>query len=67
VPLFTVLSRRVYERLGDDVTNELVDLFNMFDAERRAEERRAKRVEARLELELARVQAAVRASPRSRV
>jgi hypothetical protein len=32
VPVTAKLSRKFYEKFGDDVTNELVDWFNMVDA-----------------------------------
>ena len=32
MPVTAKLSRKFYEKFGDDVTNELVDWFNMVDA-----------------------------------
>lgn len=32
MPVTAKLSRRFYERLGDDLANELVDWFNAVDA-----------------------------------
>jgi hypothetical protein len=32
VPVTAKLSRRFYEKFGDDIANELVDWFNMVDA-----------------------------------
>jgi hypothetical protein len=32
VPVTAKLSRKFYERFGDDIANELVDWFNMVDA-----------------------------------
>ena len=40
MPAFVAFSQEFYENLGDDVTNELVRLLNMMNAERRAHESR---------------------------
>jgi hypothetical protein len=37
MPVTAKLSRKFYEKLGDDVANELVEWFNMVDATYRAE------------------------------
>jgi vacuolar-type H+-ATPase subunit C/Vma6 len=37
VPVTAKLSRRFYEKLGDDVANELVEWFNQVDATYRAD------------------------------
>jgi hypothetical protein len=37
VPVIAKLSRKFYEKFGDDIANELVDWFNMVDATYRAE------------------------------
>jgi hypothetical protein len=37
VPVTAKLSRRFYEKLGDDVANELVEWFNLVDATYRAD------------------------------
>jgi hypothetical protein len=37
MPVTAVLSKKFYERLGEDVTNELVNWFNAVDATYRAE------------------------------
>jgi len=37
MPVTAKLSRKFYERLGDDIANELVDWFNMVDATYRSE------------------------------
>ena len=37
MPVTAKLSRRFYEKFGDDIANELVDWFNMFDATYRSE------------------------------
>jgi len=37
VPVTAKLSRKFYERFGDDIANELVDWFNMVDATYRSE------------------------------
>ena len=37
MPVTAVLSKKFYERFGEDVTNELVNWFNAVDATYRAE------------------------------
>ncbi|PYO80864.1 MAG: hypothetical protein DMD65_14460 [Gemmatimonadetes bacterium] len=37
MPVTAVLSRKFYEKFGEDVTNELVNWFNTVDATYRAE------------------------------
>lgn len=37
MPVTAKLSRRFYERFGDEITNELVDWFNAVDATYRSE------------------------------
>ncbi|HEX9347451.1 MAG TPA: hypothetical protein VF919_07755 [Gemmatimonadales bacterium] len=37
MPVTAKLSRKFYERFGDDIANELVDWFNMVDASYRSE------------------------------
>src|SRR2546427_10526559 len=37
VPVTAKLSRKFYERFGDDIANELVDWFNMVDATYRSD------------------------------
>ena len=37
MPVTAKLSRKFYEKFGDDIANELVDWFNMVDATYRAE------------------------------
>jgi cytochrome c-type biogenesis protein CcmH/NrfG len=37
VPVTAKLSRKFYEKFGDDLANELVDWFNMVDATYRSE------------------------------
>lgn len=37
MPVTAKLSRRFYERLGDEITNELVDWFNAVDATYRSD------------------------------
>ena len=37
MPVTAKLSRKFYERFGDDIANELVDWFNMVDATYRSE------------------------------
>lgn len=58
MPVTAKLSRKFYETLGDDVTNELVDLLNQMDATYRDELREINelnysRFEARLDHRLA--------------
>ena len=36
VPVTAKLSRKFYEKFGDDIANELVEWFNMVDATYRA-------------------------------
>jgi hypothetical protein len=54
VPVTAKLSRKFYEKLGDDIANELVEWFNAVDATYRAELRELNelnfsRFDARLE------------------
>jgi len=37
MPVTAKLSRKFYEKFGDDITNELVDWFNRVDATYRTE------------------------------
>ena len=37
MPVTAKLSRKFYDKLGDDIANELVDWFNMVDATYRSE------------------------------
>ncbi len=37
MPVTATLSRKFYDKFGDDITNELVDWFNMVDATYRTE------------------------------
>ena len=37
MPVTAKLSRRFYERFGDEITNELVDWFNAVDATYRSD------------------------------
>lgn len=58
MPVTAKLSRLFYERLGEEVANELVDLLNQVDASYRAELRELNdlnfaRFEARLEQRIA--------------
>jgi len=58
VPVTAKLSRKFYEKLGEDVTNELVDWFNAVDATYRADLRELNelnfaRFDAKLEQRLA--------------
>jgi hypothetical protein len=53
MPVTAKLSRKFYERFGDDLTNELVEWFNQVDATYRSELREINdlnwaRIEARL-------------------
>jgi hypothetical protein len=58
VPVTAKLSRRFYEKLGDDVANELLEWFNQVDATYRADLRELNelnfaRFEAKLDAKLA--------------
>jgi len=62
VPVTAKLSRRFYEKFGDDITNELVDWFNMVDATYRFELREQNelnyaRFDAKLEQRIAELRA----------
>jgi len=62
MPVTAKLSRKFYERFGDDLTNELVEWFNQVDATYRSELREINEVnwarfEARLEQRIAEVRA----------
>jgi hypothetical protein len=72
VPVTAKLSRKFYEKLGDDVANELVEWFNMIDATYRSDlrelnelnfarfdaklEQRVAELDAKLELRLAQME-----------
>ena len=58
MPVTAKLSRKFYERFGDDLTNELVEWFNQVDTTYRSELREANelnwlRFEAKLEQRIA--------------
>lgn len=62
MPVTAKLSRKFYERFGDDIANELVDWFNMVDATYRSELRELNelnyaRFDAKLEQRLAELRA----------
>lgn len=62
MPVTAVLSKRFYERFGEDVTNELVNWFNSVDATYRTDlrelnERNFARFDATLEQRLAELKA----------
>src|SRR5436309_11444250 len=66
VPVTAKLSRKFYEKLGDDVANELVEWFNLVDATYRSDLRELNefnfaRFDARLEQRVAELRAEVRA------
>ena len=66
MPVTAKLSRKFYERFGDDLTNELVEWFNQVDATYRSELRETNelnwaRYEAKLEQRIAEVRADFRA------
>lgn len=62
MPVTAKLSRKFYERFGDDLTNELVDWFNQVDATYRSELRETNELNwARFESTLAQGLAEVRA------
>ncbi len=78
MPVTAKLSRRFYEKLGEDVANELVDWFNSVDATYKADlrefnelnfarfdakvEERFARADARLEQRLAALEAKISSS-----
>ena len=66
MPVTAKLSRKFYERFGDDLTNELVEWFNQVDAAYRSDLREINdlnwaRYEAKLEQRIAEVRADLRA------
>ena len=62
MPVTAKLSRKFYERFGDDLTNELVEWFNQVDATYRSELRETNDLNwARFESRLAQGIAEVRA------
>jgi len=67
VPVTARLSRRFYERFGDDLTNELVEWFNQVDATYRSDLHELNdvnwsRFEAKLDQRIAEVRADLRAA-----
>lgn len=72
MPVTAKLSKLFYDRLGEAVTNELVDWFNQVDATHRSDlkeinELNFARFDAKLEQRLAELRAARRAYNRSLV
>ncbi len=66
MPVTAKLSRKFYEKLGDDVTNELVEWFNLVDATYRSDLRELNelnfaRFEAKLEQRIAELRAEMQA------
>jgi hypothetical protein len=66
MPITAKLSRKFYDKLGDDVANELVEWFNQVDATYRADLRELNelnfaRFDAKLEQRLAELRAELRA------
>jgi hypothetical protein len=64
VPVTAKLSRKLYEKLGDDVANELVEWFNMVDATYRLDLKQVNelnfaRFDAKLEQRVAELRALV--------
>jgi hypothetical protein len=62
MPVTAKLSRKFYERFGDDLTNELVEWFNQVDATYRSELREINdlnwaRFEAKIEQRMAELRA----------
>ena len=47
MPVTAKLSRKFYEKFGDELTNELVDWFNQVDATYKSDLREAQRVQLR--------------------
>lgn len=69
MPVTAKLSRKFYEKLGDDVANELVEWFNLVDATYRSElkelnERNFVRFDAKLEQRVAELGAELRTEMR---
>jgi len=67
VPVTAKLSRKFYEKFGDEITNELVDWFNKVDATYRSElkelnELNFARFDAKLEQRMAEVKGDLRAA-----
>jgi len=67
MPVTARLSRKFYERFGDDLTNELVEWFNQVDATYRSDLRELNdlnwaRFEAKLDQRIADVRADLRAA-----
>jgi len=65
MPVTAKLSRKFYEKLGDEITNELVEWFNQVDATYRLEFRdlfdtQFSRFDAKLEQRIAEVKAELR-------
>lgn len=65
MPVTAKLSRRFYEKFGDEITNELVEWFNQVDATYRSELREINdlnyvRFEAKLEQRIVEVRADLR-------
>ena len=66
MPVTAKLSRKFYEKLGDDIANELVEWFNSVDATYRSDlkelnELNFERFDAKLEQRLAELRAALQA------
>jgi len=62
VPVTAKLSRKFYEKFGDELTNELVEWFNQVDATYRSELREVNELNfARFEAKLEQVKAELRA------
>jgi len=64
MPVTAKLSRKFYERFGDDIANELVDWFNMVDATYRSDlrelnEHNFARFDAKLEQRVAELEAKI--------
>ena len=72
MPVTAKLSRKFYERFGDDLTNELVEWFNQVDAAYRSEFRELfevhfVRFDAKLEQRIAELRAELRAEFRQEI
>jgi hypothetical protein len=66
MPVTATLSRKFYEKFGDDITNELVNWFNQVDATYRADLRELNelnyaRFEAKLEQRVAELRGEIKA------
>lgn len=72
MPITAKLSKRFYDRLGDDVVNELVALLNLIDSTYRSELRETNeanwiRFETKLEAEIGKLRAEFKAELKAEI